>query len=177
MPSSPAVRMISRAESAPRRWPSTRGKPCCLAQRPLPSMMTATCCGSDARASALKCEVAELILLVRRLRGLSRRSKAKAERRGFKSSHDAEDKGARAAYPPVALSMNLRAARAPGARETNSALQILLENDSAPAQARIHGRRFYRVCKGVVSNQGTFGRQAGYSSRLRLHPIFAVFLR
>jgi hypothetical protein len=29
----------------------------------LPSMMTATCCGSDARASALKWEVGELILL------------------------------------------------------------------------------------------------------------------
>src|SRR5277367_595676 len=61
MPSSPAVRMIVRADSAPTRCPSTRGNPCCFAQRPLPSMMTATCCGNDARASALKCEVAELM--------------------------------------------------------------------------------------------------------------------
>ena len=45
----------------PRRWPSTRGSPRCFAQRPLPSMMTATCCGSEALASALKCAVAELI--------------------------------------------------------------------------------------------------------------------
>jgi len=43
----------------------------CRAGEKLPSMMTATCCGNDARASALKCEVAELILLVRRLREFS----------------------------------------------------------------------------------------------------------
>jgi hypothetical protein len=40
----------------------------CFSQRPLPSMMMAACCGNDARASALKCDVAELILFVRRLR-------------------------------------------------------------------------------------------------------------
>ena len=39
------------------------------------------CCGNDARASALRWDVTELILLVRRLRGSSRRSKAKAELR------------------------------------------------------------------------------------------------
>jgi hypothetical protein len=40
------------------------------AQRPLPSMITATWRGRFAAASALKCEVADLILFVRRLRGL-----------------------------------------------------------------------------------------------------------
>src|SRR5580704_3471379 len=54
MPTSPAVRMISRAESAPRRWPSTRGKERDLAQRPLPSMITATCRGRFVAASALR---------------------------------------------------------------------------------------------------------------------------
>jgi len=34
-------------------------------------MMTATCCGNDDRASALKWEVAEIILFVRRLREFS----------------------------------------------------------------------------------------------------------
>jgi hypothetical protein len=41
-----------------------RGNPRCFAQRPLPSMITATCRGSEALASALKCEVAELIFLI-----------------------------------------------------------------------------------------------------------------
>jgi hypothetical protein len=41
-----------------------RGSPRCFAQRPLPSMITATCRGSEALASALKCGMAELIFLV-----------------------------------------------------------------------------------------------------------------
>jgi len=40
---------------------------------------------NDALALALKWDVAELILFVRRLRGSSRRSKAKAELRGFQN--------------------------------------------------------------------------------------------
>src|ERR1022692_2203996 len=55
MPSSPAVRMISRAESAPRRWPSMRGRWRDFAQRPLPSMITATWRGRLAAASKLNC--------------------------------------------------------------------------------------------------------------------------
>src|SRR5689334_11616109 len=43
MPSSPAARTVRRSASTPRRWPSTRGSPCWAAQRPLPSMMMATC--------------------------------------------------------------------------------------------------------------------------------------
>src|ERR1700733_3714836 len=52
MPSSPAARIIVRADSAPCRCPSMRGKCRCLAQRPLPSMITATCVGNEAIASA-----------------------------------------------------------------------------------------------------------------------------
>src|SRR5258707_819319 len=54
MPTSPAARMIARADSAPCRWPSMRGSPRCLAQRPLPSMMMATCWGSEALASGAR---------------------------------------------------------------------------------------------------------------------------
>src|SRR5947209_7336668 len=50
MPSSPAARTVLRSASTPRRWPSVRGRPRAAAQRPLPSMMMATCRG--ARSSA-----------------------------------------------------------------------------------------------------------------------------
>src|SRR5262245_54793174 len=45
MPISRQARVTSRTESAPLRWPSIRGRPRRLAQRPLPSMMMATCRG------------------------------------------------------------------------------------------------------------------------------------
>src|SRR5215831_8471439 len=54
IPSSPAVRMMTRADSAPARWPSMRGRWRCRAQRPLPSMMIATWRGNDALASGLR---------------------------------------------------------------------------------------------------------------------------
>src|ERR1700716_2558289 len=46
MPRSPAARTVRRSASTPRRWPSTRGSPRWAAQRPLPSMMMATCRGA-----------------------------------------------------------------------------------------------------------------------------------
>src|SRR4029079_17078022 len=46
MPCAPAARTTRRRASTPRRWPSTRGKPRAAAQRPLPSMMIATCRGT-----------------------------------------------------------------------------------------------------------------------------------
>src|SRR5689334_8797962 len=46
MPSSAEAVMARRTDSAPRRWPATRGRPRARAQRPLPSMMIATCVGS-----------------------------------------------------------------------------------------------------------------------------------
>src|SRR6478736_8262572 len=61
MPSSPAVLMMVRADSAPWRWPSTRGRWRCFAQRPLPSMMMATCWGRVAFASALRLMAGALI--------------------------------------------------------------------------------------------------------------------
>src|SRR5882724_3838337 len=63
MPSSPAVRMISRAESAPRRCPSMRGRCRDFAQRPLPSMITATWRGRLAAASELKLDAETLICI------------------------------------------------------------------------------------------------------------------
>src|SRR5918995_1989551 len=46
MPTSPAVRTASRTASTPLRCPIVRGSPRELAQRPLPSMMMATCVGT-----------------------------------------------------------------------------------------------------------------------------------
>src|ERR1700704_4477165 len=48
MPSSFAARTTRRNASTPRRWPSARGRPRAAAQRPLPSMMIATCKGVSA---------------------------------------------------------------------------------------------------------------------------------
>ena len=45
MPISPAARTVLRNASTPRRCPSPRGSPRAAAQRPLPSMMMATCRG------------------------------------------------------------------------------------------------------------------------------------
>src|SRR3979490_294405 len=53
MPSSLAARTTRRNASTPRRWPSARGKPRAAAQRPLPSMMIATCKGGSARSGPL----------------------------------------------------------------------------------------------------------------------------
>src|SRR6202521_2707070 len=50
MPSSPAARTVRRSASTPRRCPSLRGSPRAAAQRPLPSMMMATCRGAPKRA-------------------------------------------------------------------------------------------------------------------------------
>src|SRR5260221_877933 len=71
MPNSPAVRMMIRADSAPARWPSIRGKWRCLDHRPLPSMMIATCRGSEVLASALRWAAAELIFCLNKDRSLS----------------------------------------------------------------------------------------------------------
>ena len=46
MPRSPAARTVRRSASTPRRCPSPRGRPRAAAQRPLPSMMMATCRGT-----------------------------------------------------------------------------------------------------------------------------------
>src|ERR1700736_2361749 len=50
MPSSLAARTTRRNASTPRRWPSARGRPRAAAQRPLPSMMIATCKGPSGRS-------------------------------------------------------------------------------------------------------------------------------
>src|SRR5882724_5972666 len=50
MPSSCAARTTRRSASPPRRWPSARGRPRAAAQRPLPSMMIATCKGPPVRS-------------------------------------------------------------------------------------------------------------------------------
>src|SRR5262245_4929801 len=47
MPSSLAASTHLRSASTPARWPARRGRPRAFAQRPLPSMMIATCAGSD----------------------------------------------------------------------------------------------------------------------------------
>src|SRR5439155_26388104 len=47
-PISPAARRVRRSASTPRRCPSPRGSPRAAAQRPLPSMMMATCRGTAA---------------------------------------------------------------------------------------------------------------------------------
>ena len=49
-PTSLEKRMISRRRSVPARWPAARGYPLRWAQRPLPSMMMATCRGRCSRA-------------------------------------------------------------------------------------------------------------------------------
>src|SRR5574338_613172 len=46
MPRSMQARMMPRTASTPRAWPATRGIRRFLAQRPLPSMMMATCRGT-----------------------------------------------------------------------------------------------------------------------------------
>ena len=43
-----ATSTVLRSAATPARWPNARGSPRCLAQRPLPSMMIATCSGEPA---------------------------------------------------------------------------------------------------------------------------------
>src|SRR6476660_6489151 len=50
MPSSCEARTTRRSASTPRRCPSARGRPRAAAQRPLPSMMMATCAGASDRS-------------------------------------------------------------------------------------------------------------------------------
>src|SRR5690348_15023110 len=50
MPNSLAARTTRRSASTPRRWPSARGRLRAAAQRPLPSMMIATCSGVPERS-------------------------------------------------------------------------------------------------------------------------------
>src|SRR3979411_626963 len=50
MPSSLAARTTRRKASTPRRGPPARGRPRAAAQRPFPSMMTATCKGPSVRS-------------------------------------------------------------------------------------------------------------------------------
>src|SRR5690349_6683062 len=50
MPSSCEARTTRRNASTPRRCPSARGRPRAAAQRPLPSMMMATCAGASDRS-------------------------------------------------------------------------------------------------------------------------------
>src|SRR5580698_5047236 len=50
MPSSWVARTTRRNASTPRLWPSARSKPRAAAQRPLPSMMMATCNGASDRS-------------------------------------------------------------------------------------------------------------------------------
>ena len=57
MPRSTAVRTIVRTASTPRRCPATRGSSRCLAQRPLPSMMIATCRGTSRTAGTVAVEL------------------------------------------------------------------------------------------------------------------------
>src|ERR1700687_355828 len=52
MPSSPAACTVRRSASAPRRCPAMRGNPRAFAQRPLPSMMTATWAGGGSGGGA-----------------------------------------------------------------------------------------------------------------------------
>src|SRR5665647_83007 len=55
MPISPAPSTTERTASTPSRWPKIRSNPCCSAQRPLPSMMMATCFGILSVFNSLEC--------------------------------------------------------------------------------------------------------------------------
>ena len=47
-----AADTVRRSASTPARWPSGRGRPRCFAQRPFPSMTTATCNGRPSEGAA-----------------------------------------------------------------------------------------------------------------------------
>ena len=53
MPISPAARTVRSNAAIPARCPNRRGRPRFLAQRPLPSMIRATCFGKFAQLSML----------------------------------------------------------------------------------------------------------------------------
>src|SRR5690349_19111981 len=69
MPSSPAACTVRRTASPPRRWPAMRGRPRAFAQRPLPSMMTATWTGGgngdDGSAGSMGSDLKDLLVLLR----------------------------------------------------------------------------------------------------------------
>src|ERR1700694_334275 len=69
-PRSMHARTVARTASTPLRWPATRGSRRCFAQRPLPSMMMATCRGIE-RASGTTC-----VELVNKLNALGSRTMA-----------------------------------------------------------------------------------------------------
>src|SRR5258707_11393615 len=64
MPSRQHSSTVARTLCVPRRCPSTRGKPRCSAQRPLPSMMMAICAGNregSRPTAASRCNVSSEI--------------------------------------------------------------------------------------------------------------------
>jgi hypothetical protein len=67
--------MTMRADSAPARCPSMRGRWLWRAQRPFPSMMMATCRGNEALASGLRWAIWALTTCSGRLQLGDRRSK------------------------------------------------------------------------------------------------------
>src|SRR5918911_2608542 len=54
MPSSPAASRSGVRTATPARWPAARGSQWALAQRPLPSMMIATCRGTFSRSMGVR---------------------------------------------------------------------------------------------------------------------------
>src|SRR5271169_5936166 len=56
-PDSAQARTVVRTASTPRRWPAMRGNRRCFAQRPLPSMMIATCRGTVRGAGISRVEL------------------------------------------------------------------------------------------------------------------------
>src|SRR5215831_5194713 len=65
IPRSPAARTVRRNASTPRRCPSPRGNPRAAAQRPLPSMMMATWCGTAMVSSVAVCSASFLVMRTR----------------------------------------------------------------------------------------------------------------
>ena len=69
MPSSAAAVTVRRTASAPRRWPAMRGRPRDFAQRPLPSMMMATCRGGGSGSAQWRArswsDLKDLLVLLR----------------------------------------------------------------------------------------------------------------
>src|SRR5262245_49103265 len=70
MPRPGAASTISRTRSAPRSWPKLRGLPRASAQRPFPSITTATCAGPDLRR----------VLFIAKRRAGARRARQASER-------------------------------------------------------------------------------------------------
>src|SRR5579863_8320845 len=68
MPNSAAAVTVRLTASAPRRWPAMRGSPRALAQRPLPSMITATWAGGggngDGTTFSMGSDLKDLLVLL-----------------------------------------------------------------------------------------------------------------